>query len=409
MRFTLIVLVCVLANIKFCLSQKSNSNQISSSDIHLIRNYVNTKNKFYLVNMATHYQYIIKPAGRATEYLFNVSLNTTVNSLTKDSILSFACVSRGERHDVFNGSSYWVSDSVQHSVLRYSVDSVNFFSARDLLKTNMPSYIFKPFIYASLTVMDQHAGFEASLLDDTVLGSSCWKVVFCKKQSSKLKENSDSISYFIQKSDYTLLKKENYRYNSKAKDFTKEIYQFSSPTPSQFTRVSSVIDSLQTAGYTVKDYIKEDATTFFEKADTFTFAPDFVLRTITGDTLSLSGLNAKYVAFDFSYFSCPPCIFSVKPLNKIYATYKNKGFSLFWVDAVDATDMKFAAEQIKKHGIQFPVYFDREKTVTNQYGIEAFPNFFLIEMPSRKIVKRFKGFDILQEKELKEFLEKSLP
>lgn len=129
-----------------------------------------------------------------------------------------------------------------------------------------------------------------------------------------------------------------------------------------------------------------------EKADSFLVALDFTVTDANGKSISSKDFDTKLMLFDFSYLSCHPCIQSIPMLNTIYEKYKDKGLSLFWIDALDHQDIKSSLEQFKQQGIKFPVYFDRDGSVVDLYGIILSPNLFLVEYPSRKIIYRSKGY-----------------
>jgi hypothetical protein len=52
--------------------------------------------------------------------------------------------------------------------------------------------------------------------------------------------------------------------------------------------------------------------------------PNFILPTLTGDSITLSDLRGKYVLIEFSYIGCGPCIKSIPKLNNIQNMYADK-------------------------------------------------------------------------------------
>ena len=52
-------------------------------------------------------------------------------------------------------------------------------------------------------------------------------------------------------------------------------------------------------------------------------ATDFVLKDLSGKTVSLEELKGKVVFVDFWATWCPPCVKSIPSVKALYETYKN--------------------------------------------------------------------------------------
>lgn len=53
-------------------------------------------------------------------------------------------------------------------------------------------------------------------------------------------------------------------------------------------------------------------------------APNFIVKTIDGETLSLEQLQGKVVVINFWFESCAPCIAELPALNRLWEEYKSK-------------------------------------------------------------------------------------
>lgn len=65
-------------------------------------------------------------------------------------------------------------------------------------------------------------------------------------------------------------------------------------------------------------------------------APDFSLKSLTGETMTLSKLKGKIVVLNFWFTSCAPCREEMPALNKIKNEFENKGVIFIGLPLDDA-------------------------------------------------------------------------
>ena len=126
-------------------------------------------------------------------------------------------------------------------------------------------------------------------------------------------------------------------------------------------------------------------------------APDFTLKDIEGNDLTLSSLRGKYVILDFWGSWCGWCIKGMPKMKEYYQKYAGK-FEILGVDCND-TEQKWK-DAVKKNELPWKhVYNPRAKTeeeqannVCGKYGITGFPTKIIIS-PEGKIVKTIVGED----------------
>ncbi len=133
---------------------------------------------------------------------------------------------------------------------------------------------------------------------------------------------------------------------------------------------------------------------------------NFELTDLNGTPMQLSSLRGKYVIVDFWGSWCHPCRASHPHLREFYAKYKDKGLDILGV----ANELRPGrAEEWKKAvaedsiGIWHHV-LDDKGTISDQYGIMAFPTKFLID-PSGKILVKEIGDTKKIDATLKELLD----
>ena len=106
-------------------------------------------------------------------------------------------------------------------------------------------------------------------------------------------------------------------------------------------------------------------------------APDFALKSSTGENLRLSEYRGNVVMINFWATWCGPCRQEMPLLDELYVRYKRVGFSLLGVNIDD--DSRRAMQMIEELGVSFPVLFDARKEVSRLYEVEAMPVTVLVD------------------------------
>ena len=100
-------------------------------------------------------------------------------------------------------------------------------------------------------------------------------------------------------------------------------------------------------------------------------APDFALRSSTGENLRLSEYRGDVVMINFWATWCGPCRQEMPLLDQLYTRYERVGFNLLGVNIDD--DSSRAMDMISELGVSFPVLFDDRKEVSKLYDVDAMP------------------------------------
>jgi peroxiredoxin len=106
-------------------------------------------------------------------------------------------------------------------------------------------------------------------------------------------------------------------------------------------------------------------------------APDFALKSSTGENLRLSEYRGDVVMINFWATWCGPCRQEMPLLDELYGRYQRVGFNLLGVNIDD--DSRRAMQMIDELGVSFPVLFDSRKEVSELYDVEAMPVTVLVD------------------------------
>jgi peroxiredoxin len=104
---------------------------------------------------------------------------------------------------------------------------------------------------------------------------------------------------------------------------------------------------------------------------------------------NLPDLAGKVVLLDFWASWCGPCKKSFPELERLYESYKDRGFVILGVsvDEDGAAMHKF----LEGHSVSFPIVRDKEQSLVSAAGVESMPTSFLIDR-SGKIRSLHNGF-----------------
>lgn len=112
-------------------------------------------------------------------------------------------------------------------------------------------------------------------------------------------------------------------------------------------------------------------------------APDFTLKNLAGEKVSLSSLMGKTVVLDFWATWCGPCLASFPGIQEVVNDYKDDESVEFlfidtWESGSDDAKISKVKKFIKKKGYNFNVVFDLNDKVVKDYGLQGIPTKFVV-------------------------------
>ncbi len=118
-------------------------------------------------------------------------------------------------------------------------------------------------------------------------------------------------------------------------------------------------------------------------------APDFTLKTLDGQEMTLSKLRGRVVLLDFWATWCGPCRESIPHLVHLQKTYQEKGFEVIGMN-MDKGDAETVRHFVKSMDIPYIITVTSDE-VSRNYGVTALPTTILIDKEGR-IRQKFLGF-----------------
>jgi thiol-disulfide isomerase/thioredoxin len=105
-------------------------------------------------------------------------------------------------------------------------------------------------------------------------------------------------------------------------------------------------------------------------------APDFTLKSRSGENIKLSELRGDVVMINFWASWCGPCREEMPLLEGMYKKYGDLGFVLLGVNVEE--DSSKAAELLRDVPVTFPILYDNTNEVTKKYNVVAMPSTVMV-------------------------------
>jgi len=131
-----------------------------------------------------------------------------------------------------------------------------------------------------------------------------------------------------------------------------------------------------------------------EAKDAAQNAPDFALRSLTGENIRLSEQRGSVVLLGFWARWCGDCRQAMQALNVINKKYQRAGLVTFSINVGDTEEQ--ANAMAHSLGLEFPVLVDTSKTASSQFNLKSMPLLLVIDREGR-IREAFTGFERGQE------------
>ena len=106
-------------------------------------------------------------------------------------------------------------------------------------------------------------------------------------------------------------------------------------------------------------------------------APNFTLKSLSGENLKLSEMAGNVVLINFWASWCGPCRQEMPLLNDLHNKYEPLGFTVIGVNVEEQSDM--ARGFINDFPVDFPILLDNSNQVSQMYNVVAMPTTVVVD------------------------------
>ena len=113
-----------------------------------------------------------------------------------------------------------------------------------------------------------------------------------------------------------------------------------------------------------------------KQSEQASYAPDFTLQTIDGESVTLSDFRGKPVMLTFWAIQCPACGLQAPYIQAFYDEWSSEKIAVLTIDVGDSVAV--AQDFVSSQGFTYPVLLDPQSRVAQAYGIPGVPVTFFI-------------------------------
>ena len=106
-------------------------------------------------------------------------------------------------------------------------------------------------------------------------------------------------------------------------------------------------------------------------------APDFTLKALDGTNLRLAEQRGDIMLINFWASWCGPCIQEMPALEKLAQKYQMLGVQVWGVNVEN--DSAAAKTYLAKVQVSFPILFDVDNSVSENYRVQAMPTTVILD------------------------------
>jgi thiol-disulfide isomerase/thioredoxin len=119
--------------------------------------------------------------------------------------------------------------------------------------------------------------------------------------------------------------------------------------------------------------------------------PDFSLPDMDAELHALQDYRGKVVLINFWATWCPPCRREMPALEQLYNKLGDEAFAVLAINQWEDADHVFAYMGDLNVIPSFPILFDPESKISEEFGVKGLPTSFLLDRQGRVVFRAVGG------------------
>lgn len=134
--------------------------------------------------------------------------------------------------------------------------------------------------------------------------------------------------------------------------------------------------------------------------------PNFHLKNLSNDTISLYDIKSRFILLEFWHLSCKSCLLALKDFAEIDLLYSDTVLQILGINAADrnSTAIKNRVDEL---GVKFEILRYGEKISKFIYKDRAYPKIAIIDTFDYKIIFKQLGYSTNMKKTIQDVIEKN--
>lgn len=108
-------------------------------------------------------------------------------------------------------------------------------------------------------------------------------------------------------------------------------------------------------------------------------APDFTLKNLQGQDVSLKDFRGQVVFLNFWATWCGPCRIEKPTIEKLYQEFKDKGLVVLAISVDQGDSTQLVKSYMEEHNLSYQALLDPEQKIAKAYAVRGIPITYLID------------------------------
>ena len=115
----------------------------------------------------------------------------------------------------------------------------------------------------------------------------------------------------------------------------------------------------------------------FSIPEKISIAPEVILKRLDGAEVTLRDYRGKWVFLNFWATWCPPCVWEMPAMEKLYQKFKKHNFTMLAV-SIDQGDPQKVRKFVAKYKLTFEIFHNPKGDVSVAFGASELPTTYII-------------------------------